>query len=146
MFSSSLTLLKRTKYIHIAIIAMVVLETVLATLALVPPQLWLQLLPQTPTGALDGPFPAVIAPIITSLLYLTPTAIGFLNHHWQQALLYATLPAWIALGLFFIAATSKVSIFYMVSADHVTANASILEMFAVLGGIGWLARHIFKLR
>ena len=34
----------------------------------------------------------------------------------------------------------------MVSADHVTANASILEMFAVLGGIGWLARHIFKLR
>jgi len=129
-----------------AIIAMVVLETVLVTLALVPPQLWILLLPQIPTAALNGPFPAAIAPIISSLLYITPTAIGFLNHHWQHALLYATLPAWIALGLFFIAATSKIGIFYMVSADHVTANVSILEMFAVLGGIGWLARHIFKFR
>jgi hypothetical protein len=79
-------------------------------------------------------------------LYVAPSVIGFLCPGWQQALLYATLPAWIGLGTFLIAATFKVGIFYLVSADHVTANVSTLEMFAALGGIGWLGRYLFKLR
>jgi len=74
-----------------------------------------------------------------------PTLIGFLCRAWQRALLYASRPAWFSLGLFLVAATSKIGAFYLVSPDHVTANVSILELFALLGGIGWLGRHIFKL-
>jgi hypothetical protein len=125
---------------------LVILETMLVCLALVPAQLWTRLLPQSSSAALDGPFPATIAPAITALLYVTPTIIGFLCRSWQRALLWATLPAWIGLGLFVTLATFKVGAFYLVSSDHVTANVSVLELFAALGGIGWLARSLVKLR
>ena len=65
---------------------------------------------------------------------------------WQRALLFATLPAWIGLGTFVVAATVKVGAFYLVSSDHVTANVSVLELFAALGSIGQLIRYFFKLR
>jgi hypothetical protein len=125
-------------------LALVALETILTTLALVPAQLWVRLLPQVGNAALSGPFPASIAPLITALLYLLPTIIGFLSPSWQRALLFATFPGWTGLGLFLIAATSKVGAFYILSTDHVTANVSILELYAVLGGLGWLARNLFK--
>jgi len=128
---------------------MVVIETVLVLLALVPAQLWTRLLPNSSSAGLDGPIPPAIAPVITALLYLFPTAIGLLSRSWQRALLYATLPAWIGLGVFLIAATSKVGAFYLLSlypVDHVTANVSVLELFAALGALGWLGRHIFKLK
>jgi len=128
------------------VIGLVVLETLLVCLALVPAQLWTRLLPDSTSAALDGPFPPTIAPLITTLLYIVPTLIGFLSPGWQRALLYSTLPAWIGLGAFLIAATFKVGVFYVVSADHVTANVSILELFAALGALGWLGRHIFKLK
>ncbi len=128
----------------ILVISLVVIETLLVTLALVPAQLWTRLMPQSPSAGLDGPFPASIAPVITAFLYLLPTIIGYLTRTWQRALLYATLPAWIGLGLFVIAATFKVGAFYLVSADHVTANVSMLELFAALGAIGWLGRSFFK--
>src|SRR5689334_16139369 len=129
---------QKIKYRDIAIMGLVVIETALVAMALVPPQLWTRLLPQMSSGALDGPFPPAIAPIITLILYLLPTAIGFLSRDWQRAILYATLPAWIALGVFLIAATFKVGIFYLIAAEHVTANVSTLAMFATLGAIGWL--------
>ncbi|GHO54976.1 hypothetical protein [Ktedonobacter robiniae] len=138
--------ISKEKYIDTAIITCVVLETIIVTLALIPAQLWTRLLPQSSGAALNGPFPASIAPLITALLYLLPAIIGFLCRNWQKALLFATLPAWIGLGLFLIAATSKVGIFYLVSTDHVTENVSVLELFAALGSMGWLARQIFKLR
>lgn len=128
------------------LIGLIAVETLLVLLALVPAQLWTRLLPNTSTAALDGPFPPKIAPIISALLYLLPTAIGFLSRSWQRALLCATLPAWIGLGAFLIAATFKIGAFYLVSVDHVTANVSILELFAALGAFGWLGRHIFKLK
>lgn len=134
------------KRLNILVIAMVIVETILVSLALVPAQLWTRLLPQSPTAALDGPFPPVIAQIIPPLLYLMPTATGFLCQSWQRALLYATLPAWIGLGIFVTAATFKVGPFYLVSATDVTGNVSVLELFAALGAIGWLGRHVFKLR
>lgn len=134
------------KRLTIIIMSMVVLETLLVSLALVPTQLWTRILPQMPSAGLDGPFPTAIAPVITALIYIVPTVIGFLCRNWQRALLFATIPAWIGLGLFVIAATFKVGAFYLVSSDHVTANVSVLELFAALGGIGWLARHLFKLR
>lgn len=130
----------------ISLTCLVILETMLVCLALVPAQLWTRLLPQSSSAALDGPFPVVIAPGITALLYLAPTIIGFLCRSWQRALLWATLPAWIGLGLFVTLATFKVGAFYLVSSDHVTANVSVLELFAALGGIGWLARSLVKLR
>jgi len=130
----------------IVVIGLVIFDTILVTLALVPAQLWTRLLPGSTNAALDGPFPPILAPIIPALLYLVPTAIGFLSRSWQRALLYATLPAWIGLGLFVIAATSKVGAFYLISPAQVTANVSILELFAALGAIGWLGRYIFKLQ
>jgi len=137
---------EREKRLSILVIGMVIVETILVTLALVPAQLWTRLLPNSTNAALDGPFPPVLAPIIPALLYLVPTVIGFLCRSWQRALLYATLPAWIGLGLFVIAAAFKVGPFYLVSPTQVTANVSVLELFAALGAIGWLGRHIFKLQ
>ncbi len=134
------------KRIFYAVIGLTVFETILVTLALVPPQEWTRLLPGSTSAALDGPFPAALAPIIPALLYLVPTLIGFLCRSWQRALLFATLPAWIGLALFVIAAASKVGAFYLVSSTQVTSNVSVLELFAALGGIGWLARHLFKLK
>ena len=134
------------KRIFYTVIGLTVFETILVTLALVPPQEWTRLLPGSTSAALDGPFPAALAPIIPALLYLVPTLIGFLSRSWQRALLFATLPAWIGLALFVIAAASKVGAFYLVSSTQVTSNVSVLELFAALGGIGWLARHLFKLK
>jgi len=134
------------KRIFYTVIGLTVFETILVTLALVPPQEWTRLLPGSTSAALDGPFPAALAPIIPALLYLVPTLIGFLCRSWQRALLFATLPAWIGLALFVIAAASKVGAFNLVSSTQVTSNVSVLELFAALGGIGWLARHLFKLK
>ena len=146
MLSSSTQNPGRAKGLSILVIALLVFETILVTSALVPAQLWTRLLPDSPSAALDGPFPPMLAPIIPALLYLVPTVIGFLCSSWQRALLYATIPAWIGLGLFVIAAASKVGAFYLVSPTQVTSNVSVLELFAALGGIGWLGRHIFKLQ
>jgi hypothetical protein len=146
MLHTSVPQLVQEKRRDMLLIGMVVLETILVVLALVPAQLWTRLLPNSPSAALNGPFPARIAPAITVLLYVVPTIVGFLSRSWQRALLFATLPAWIGLGLFIVAATYKVGAFYLVSADHVTANVSLLELFAALGAIGWLGRHMFKLK
>ena len=132
-------------YSNIILIGLIVIETLLITTALVPAQLWTRLIPSSSSSALNGPFPGSIAPFITFLIYILPTIIGFRCRSWQKALLGATLPGWIGLGLFLIAATFKVGAFYLISADHVTANVSILELFAALGGIGWLARFLFKM-
>ncbi|HTI13224.1 MAG TPA: hypothetical protein VL461_01480 [Dictyobacter sp.] len=133
------------KYAQPISLTLIILETVLVLLALVPAQLWTRIFPTEPNAAFDGPFPATLAPIVTLLLYLTPTVIGFLCRDWKKALLYATIPAWLGLGIFLITATTKVGAFYFVSADHATSNASILELFAALGCIGWLGRALFKL-
>jgi len=145
MLSSSTQNPGRAKGLSILVIVLLVFETILVTSALVPAQLWTRLLPDSPSAALDGPFPPMLAPIIPALLYLVPTVIGFLCSSWQRALLYATIPAWIGLGLFVIAAATKVGPFYLISPNQVTSNVSVLELFAALGAIGWLARHIFKL-
>jgi hypothetical protein len=146
MIHSSTTNTEREKRLAMLVICMVIVETILVTVALVPAQLWTRLLPGSTSAALYGPFPPILAPIIPALLYLVPTAVGFLCRSWQRALLYATLPAWIGLGIFVIAASFKVGAFYLVSPTQVTANVSLLELFAALGAIGWLGRFIFKLQ
>ena len=146
MLHSTTTNTEHEKWLTMIVICMVVIETILVTMALVPAQLWTRLLPGTTSAALYGPFPPVLAPIVPALLYLIPTVVGFLCRSWQLALLYATLPAWIGLGLFVIAASFKVGAFYLVSPVQVTANVSTLELFAALGAIGWLGRFLFKLQ
>ena len=144
MILSSIEKIEHEKLWLIAVLSLIVIETILVTTALVPAQLWTRIMPQSTSAALDGPFPPAIAPVITFLLYLLPTIIGYLTRSWQRALLYATLPAWIGLGLFVVVATFKVGAFYLVSVDHVTGNVSLLELFAALGGIGWLGRYLFR--
>jgi hypothetical protein len=136
--------LARKKRVNNITIGLVAFQTILVTLALVPPQLWTRLLPNSTSASLDGPFPSALAPVIPALLYLIPTLIGYLCKRWQRALLYASIPAWIGLGLFVIAASFKVGAFYLVSPTQVTANVSVLELFAALGAIGWLARMLVK--
>jgi hypothetical protein len=136
---------KSPSKVEIVVLVLLGIEILLVATALVPAQLWGQLFHQSTNATINGPFPASIAPLVTAAIYLLPTVIGFLCRNWQKALLYATLPAWIGLGAFLIAATFRVGAFYAVSADHVTANVSVLELFAALGGIGWLGRFIFKL-
>lgn len=126
------------------ILALVIIEVLLVTTAMIPPQIWSRLLPGTPTATQNGPFPAALAPVITTIIYLFPTFIGFLSRHWQRALLFATLPAWLGLGVFLIAASTQMGAFYAVSSERVAANVAILELFAALGGIGWLIRHLVK--
>lgn len=130
----------------LGVLILVLVETILVGMAMVPPQEWTRLLPNSPNAAQNGPFPHGIAVVIPVLLYIVPTLVGFLCRNWQQALFYATLPAWIGLGLFITAASFKVGIFYLVAADSVSANVSILELFAILGGMGWLARSLFRPR
>ncbi len=137
--------IKNDKQWDLLVIGLLVIETAILTTALVPAQLWTRILPASTNTTLNGPYPASIAPVITALLYLTPTLIGFLCRSWQKALLFSTLPAWVGLGIFLVAATFKVGAFYLVSSDHVTANVSVLELFAALGSIGWLARFFFKM-
>ena len=146
MFQTGVASTQVDKRIYYTVIGLTVFETIIVTLALVPAQLWTRLLPGSSSASLDGPFPSALAPIIAALLYLLPVLIGFLCHSWQHALLFATLPAAIGLGLFVIAAATRVGAFYLVSPAQVTSNASVLELFAALGGIGWLARHLFKLK
>lgn len=130
----------------IGILILVLIETMLVIMALIPAQEWTYLFPHSPNAAQDGPFPHSVAIVVPVLLYVVPTLVGFLCRNWQQALFYATLPAWIGLGLFVTAASFKVGIFNLVAADSVSANVSVLELFAVLGAMGWLAQYIFKPR
>ena len=131
---------------NVLLYVLIVMETFLVTFALVPAQLWTRILVGSSSASLYGPFPPVIAPLITALLYLLPSVIGLLCRSWQRALLLATLPAWIGLGLFVVAATFKVGAFYLVASEHVTANVSVLELFAALGAIGWLVRSLLKIK
>ncbi|GAC1621848.1 MAG: hypothetical protein NVS4B11_15240 [Ktedonobacteraceae bacterium] len=146
MLGSNTTHSPQERKWNMLLYGLIVVETLLVSLALVPAQLWTRILSGASSAALDGPFPPLIAPVITLLMYLMPTVIGLLCRSWQRALLFATLPAWIGLGLFVVAATFKVGAFYLVSSDHVTANVSVLELFAALGAIGWLGRSLLKWR
>lgn len=144
MLRLSLQAPAQSKRSSIGVIVLVVFETILVGMALIPGQEWTHLLPNSPNASQNGPFPSSIAVVVPLLLYTVPTLVGFLCRNWQQALFYATLPAWIGLGLFITAASFKIGIFYLVAADNVTANVSVLELFAVLGGMGWLAQVVLK--
>ncbi len=122
-------------------LVLVALETILVTMALLPAKVWAAI-PGTTSS--NGPFPAQIAPVIIMLIYLLPALIGFLSRRWQHALLFASLPAWIGLGVFFLLSSVRLGAFYIVAADRISANVSTVELFVALGGAGWLTRILFS--
>ncbi|GEM_PF-433239 len=109
-------------------------QLVLLLIALIPQSIWAD------HGLPAGPIPAALAPLVAALYYLFPTLTGLLCRRWQIAILLATFPAWLDLGLFAVAAAGRIGPFYLAQEAHAGGTASTLELFAALGALGWLAR------
>ena len=111
------------------------LQTFLLLIALIPQSVWADY------GYPSGPIPAAIAPLVAALFYLLPPLIGALCQHWYSAIILSTFPAWIDLGVFATAAARRIGPFYLVQDPHATNTVSTLELFSLLGVLGWLACH-----
>ena len=109
-------------------------EVLLLLIALVPQNTWASL------GYPDGPIPDSLAPLVAGAFYCLPALTGALCRRWQLAVVLATLPAWLDLGVFAVAASRHIGPFYLVVDPHAVSTVGTLELFAVLGALGWLAR------
>ena len=116
------------------LIASVLSEIILLLIALVPQSVW------ATHGYPNGPIPNTLAPLVAGAFYILPALTGALCRRWQLAIVLATLPAWIDLGVFAIAAAGHIGPFYLVIDPHAVSTVGTLELFAVLGALGWLAR------
>jgi hypothetical protein len=116
----------------------IVLETLLLLIAQIPVAAWPRL------GLPNGPIPAPLLPLVAACFYLAPTAIGALCRRWYAALALATLPVWIALGAFAIAASGRLGFSYLAEDAHAAGGAGTLELFAGLGFLGWLLRLLSR--
>ena len=120
----------------IALEGVVTLQCVLLLIALVPASVWNDL------GMPNGPIPTELAPVVAGLFYVLPSLTGLLSRRWQIAIILATLPAWLDLGIFAIAAASRIGPYYLVLEPHAVSTVGTLELFAALGALGWLARPV----
>ena len=120
----------------IALGSVVALQCILLLIALVPPSIWAD------HGMPNGPIPTELAPVVAGLFYVLPSLTGLLARRWQVAILLATLPAWLDLGIFAIAAASRIGPYYLVLEPHAVSTVGTLELFAALGALGWLARPV----
>jgi hypothetical protein len=111
----------------------VALQCGLLLVSLTPQTTWAEL------GFPDGPIPTALSPLVAGLFYVLPAATGALSRRWQIALVLATFPAWLDLGVFSIAAAQRLSPFYIAQDPHASAAVGLLELFAALGALGWLA-------
>lgn len=109
-------------------------EIVLLLIALVPQSVWASL------GYPSGPIPDVLAPLVAGAFYILPTLTGALCRRWMAAIVLATLPAWLDLCVFAVASAIHIGPFYLVADPHAVSTVGTLELFAVLGALGWLAR------
>lgn len=114
----------------------VTVQIILLLIALVPSTIWAS------HGLPDGPIPSAAAPIVAGLFYVLPSLTGLLARRWQVAIILATLPAWLDLGVFAIAASVRIGPYYLVLEPHAVSTVGTLELFAVLGALGWLARPL----
>ena len=87
----------------------------------------------------NGPIPRANA-VVAGLFYVLPSLTGLLTRRWQVAILLATLPAWLDLGIFAIAASTRIGPYYLVLEPHAVSTVGTIELFAALGALGWLAR------
>lgn len=124
----------RREWRRLALGATVLCELLLLLVALVPQSIWAS------RGFPDGPIPRSLAPVVAGAFYVLPAATGTLSRRWQTAVVLATLPAWIDLGLFAVAAAIRIGPFYLAMDPHAVSTVGTLELFAVLGALGWLAR------
>ncbi len=120
----------------IALGVVVTVQIVLLLIALVPPSVW------TDLGMPGSPIPTGLAPLVAGLFYVLPSLTGLLTHRWQMAIILATLPAWLDLGIFAIAAASRIGPYYLALEPHAVSTVGTLELFAVLGALGWLTRPV----
>lgn len=109
-------------------------ETLLLLVAVVPTSIW------AAHGYPNGPVPTTLYPVVAGLFYALPTITGALCRRWPVAVVLATLPAWVDLAAFAVAASPKVGPFYLVLPDHAINSVGTLELFAIMGALGWLAR------
>lgn len=113
--------------------ACVALQCALLLISLTPQTTWASL------GMPDGPIPSALSPLVAGLFYVLPAAAGALSRRWQVAIVLATFPAWLDLGVFSIAAAQRLSPFYIAQDPHAAGAVGLLELFAALGALGWLA-------
>ena len=118
----------------IALGGVVTLQCILLLIALVPPSIWAD------HGMPNGPIPTELTPVVAGLFYVLPSLTGLLARRWQVAILLATLPAWLDLGIFALVAASRIGPYYLVLEPHAVSTVGTLELFAALGALGWLAR------
>lgn len=120
----------------IALAAVIAAEIALLLIALIPQSIWAS------HGFPDGPIPAAASPLVAGAFYILPALVGLLSRRWQAAIVLATLPAWLDLGVFAIAAAPRIGPFYLAVEPHAVSTVGTLELFAVLGALGWLARPL----
>jgi hypothetical protein len=110
-------------------------ECLLLLIALVPATVWARL------GHPAGPIPAPLEPAVAGLFYLLPGLTGLLSRRWTAAIALATMPAWLDLGIFAVAAAPRVGPFYLAQEPHAAGSVGTIELFAVLGLLGWIVRR-----
>ena len=120
----------------IALAAAVVVQIILLLIALVPQSIWAS------HGFPDGPIPTRAAPLVAGAFYVLPAVTGLLSRRWQAAVVLATLPAWLDLGIFAVAAAARIGPYYLAVEPHAVSTVGTLELFAALGALGWLARPL----
>lgn len=112
----------------------VLAEAALLLIALVPQSIWADY------GYPAGPIPNALAPVVAGAFYLLPLLAGLLCRRWPVAIILATFPALLDLGVFAIAAAKRIGPFYLVQDPHTANTVSTLELFGILGLLGWLGR------
>lgn len=112
----------------------VLAEAALLLIALVPQSIWANY------GYPAGPIPNAFAPVVAGAFYLLPLVAGLLCRRWPVAIILATFPALLDLGVFAIAAAKRIGPFYLVQDPHTANTVSTLELFSILGLLGWLGR------
>lgn len=124
----------RREWRLLALGAAVLGELLLLLVALVPQSIWAS------HGFPDGLIPRSLTPIVAGAFYVLPAVTGALSRRWQVAVVLATFPAWLDLGLFAVAAAVRIGPFYLAMDPHAVSTVGTLELFAALGALGWLAR------
>ncbi len=119
----------------VGVTALVIVGTALLIVEMTPQTTW-----QSIGFSADGPLPHALAPLEAVLYFAIPALIGALCRRWQAALVLATLPAWIDLGVFAVAAAGQLGPFYLTQ-SHPDGAVGTLELFGALGAAGWLARR-----
>jgi hypothetical protein len=119
--------------------SLVALQSTLLLVSLTPQTTWATL------GLPDGPIPSSLSPLVAGLFFVLPAVTGAISRRWQVAIVLATFPAWLDLGIFSIAAAQRLSPFYIAQDPHAAGAVGLLELFAALGALGWLACWAFRL-